>query len=101
MAKPLGEIFHQRESFPFTGFSRPKHQFQQGGLAAAVGTDNGHEILLPDGKVHILKYGFSIIGKIKISWMSMIVIMCPPAYLAYFNSLSLLRHYKFELFNAR
>jgi hypothetical protein len=48
-------------------FQQAQDQFQQGGLAASVGTDNGHEIFLPDGKVHILKYGFSAIGKIKIS----------------------------------
>lgn len=51
----------------FTGVSK-QHQFQQGGLAAAVGADNFHKVLLPDGKVPIIENGFSIVGKIKISY---------------------------------
>jgi hypothetical protein len=71
MAKPLGR-FPINANRPLHWCQEAQHQFQQGGLTAAIGADNGHKILLPDGKVHILKYGFSAIGKIKI-FISMIV----------------------------
>ena len=65
----VGRLLRRRahDSYPsIVRFKQSQHQFEHGGLAAAVGADHGHEIAFPDGPIDAFQDPLSVKRKIDI-----------------------------------
>lgn len=69
ISQGLGQLIRalpQYPDFTFIRLKKTQNQPEQGGFTPAVGADNGHEIILPDGQIDIGKDSLSIVEKIHI-----------------------------------
>ncbi len=48
------------------GLEQPQHEPEQGGFAAAIGTDHGDEIPFPNLQIDLLEHALPVVGKVEI-----------------------------------